>query len=96
MKKKVVLAMICTMFGVMAAGCAAPEPEEEAATESTTADEAGEEKFEGSASDYKVALLIPGSLGDKSFFDASYEAVGLLEQEYGMEVDYVECGTVMT
>lgn len=93
MKKKVVLAMICTMFGVMAAGCAAPEPEEEAATESTTADEAGEEKFEGSASDYKVALLIPGSLGDKSFFDASYEAVGLLEQEYGMEVDYVECGT---
>ena len=93
MKKKVVLAMICTMFGVMAAGCAAPEPEEETATESTAADEAGEAKFEGSASDYKVALLIPGSLGDKSFFDASYEAVGLLEQEYGMEVDYVECGT---
>ena len=85
--------MICTMFGVMAAGCAAPEPEEETATESTAADEAGEAKFEGSASDYKVALLIPGSLGDKSFFDASYEAVGLLEQEYGMEVDYVECGT---
>lgn len=93
MKKKVVLAVICTMFGVMAAGCAAPEPEEDAAAESTAADQAGEEKFEGSAADYKVALLIPGSLGDKSFFDASYEAVGLLEEEYGMEVDYVECGT---
>lgn len=51
------------------------------------------DKFEGDAKDYKVALMIPGSLGDKSFFDASYEAVGLLEEEYDMEVDYVECGT---
>lgn len=103
MRKKVVLAMICTMFGVMAAGCAAPEPEEDTAAQSVEAEEntesesaaqqTGEEKFEGIAADYKVALLIPGSLGDKSFFDASYEAVGLLEQEYGMEVDYVECGT---
>ena len=31
-------------------------------------------------------------MGDKSFFDASYEAVGLLKDTYGMDVDYVECG----
>lgn len=93
MRRKMALLFMCLVLGMTLAGCSAPEPEESISVEST-ADNSGEaEKFEGSAADYKVALLIPGSLGDKSFFDASYEAVGLLEEEYGMDVDYVECGT---
>ncbi len=93
MKKKIALLVMCIILGVTFTGCSAPEPEENAAAENTVSNTAEAEKFEGNAADYKVALLIPGSLGDKSFFDASYEAVGLLEEEYGMKVDYVECGT---
>lgn len=93
MKKKIALLVMCIILGVTFTGCSAPEPEENAAEENTVSNTAEAEKFEGNAADYKVALLIPGSLGDKSFFDASYEAVGLLEEEYGMKVDYVECGT---
>lgn len=95
MKKKILLWVTCIVLGMAATACAAPEPEEGAGTENA-GDGAGEGasgKFEGDAKDYKVALLIPGSLGDKSFFDASYEAVGLLEKEYGMKVDYMECGS---
>ena len=91
MKRKIALLVMCTVLTGMFAGCSAPEPEETSSTEITeTADT--DAKFEGDEKDYKVALLIPGSLGDKSFFDASYEAVGLLKDTYGMDVDYVECG----
>lgn len=92
MKKIIAILVMCMILGTMLTGCSAPEPEEITTTESTMSDSTEPEKFEGDAKDYKVALLIPGSLGDKSFFDASYEAVGLLEDEYGMQVDYVECG----
>ena len=73
MKKKILLWIACIVMGLAVAACAAPEPEESAETENT-GDNKGEGasgKFEGDAKDYKVALLIPGSLGDKSFFDAS-------------------------
>lgn len=90
-KLMVVLMSMCLMAATMLTGCGAPEPEEKS-TKKSGSGVAGE-VFEGDPSEYKVALMIPGQLGDKSFFDASYEAVGLLEKEYGMEVDYVECGT---
>lgn len=93
MKKNFILLVMCIILGVTFAGCSAPEPEETAGEENAVSSRGEAEKFEGNAADYKVALLIPGSLGDKSFFDAFYEAVGLLEEEYGMKVDYVECGT---
>ncbi|MGF7057865.1 BMP family ABC transporter substrate-binding protein [Brassicibacter mesophilus] len=44
-------------------------------------------------SEYKVALLIPGNLGDKSFFDASKEAITKIESELGVETAMVEMGT---
>lgn len=98
MKKRIALYLtICMAAGAVFAGCAAPEPEEEAsAAQTETAEgetEATEEAaFEGETADYKIALMIPGTLGDKSFFDAAFNAVGMLEEEYGMQVDYVEAG----
>lgn len=77
----------------------AADGKEEAGPAKETKESDGEaevESVETDAADFKVALLIPGSLGDKSFFDASYEAVGLLESEYGLNVDYVECGNDAT
>lgn len=106
MKKRVHLFALCMAAAVVLTGCSAPEPETNTETKKETEAAAEAEKetraaaeaegFEGNAEEYKVALLIPGSLGDKSFFDASYEAVGLLEEEYGMDVDYVECGNDAT
>ena len=42
-----------------------------------------------SPQDYKVGLMIPGNLGDKSFFDASFRSI---EEQLGVDVDYVEAG----
>ncbi|MGN0406239.1 MAG: BMP family ABC transporter substrate-binding protein [Bariatricus sp.] len=92
----VALLIMSMVFGCVLTGCSAPEPEKEETTNNTSNGGKTGEKFEGNAEDYKVALLIPGSLGDKSFFDASFEAVGLLEEEYGMTVNYVECGNDST
>lgn len=44
------------------------------------------------ASDYKVALMIPGTLGDKSFFDAAFSSIEPLKEQLGVQVDYVEAG----
>lgn len=93
MKKRIALWVMCLAMGTVFYGCSAPEPEENTDTGAASEETAETERYEGNAEDYKAALLIPGSLGDKSFFDASYQAVGLLEEEYGMDVDYVECGT---
>lgn len=100
MKRK--LALLMAMFmaaGALLSGCAAPEPEDapqggsQNDSQDTPASSGTSAKFEGDPSEYKVALMIPGNLGDKSFFDASFRAIGMLEDAYGMDVDYVEVGT---
>lgn len=89
MKKRLtMLFAVCLTAGAVLAGCAAPEQEEKESNVETQGEE-----FEGEAEDYKAAMMIPGSLGDKSFFDAAFEAVGLLEQKLGLQVDYVEAGS---
>lgn len=91
MKRKIAMLMaVCMMTGSILVGCEAPEAEETGTTSTgTTTGEA----FEGDASEYRIGLMIPGNLGDKSFFDASYEAAKLLEETYGMKVDSIEVGT---
>lgn len=44
----------------------------------------------------KVALLVPGLLGDKSFFDATNSAMDLIKSDLGAEVKTVEMGTDQT
>lgn len=93
MKKKMALMFaMCLCMGGIFAGCSAPEAENGSGFAKTAA-ESTEEATGKSPADYKVALMIPGTLGDKSFFDASFEAIGLLEKEFGMKADYVEAGT---
>lgn len=96
MKKKMMALLLTAIMAVtMMAGC--EKPAEEVTTggqqEKTTAAADGEVK---DASDYKVALLIPGNLGDKSFFDAAYAAMEPIKSELGIPVDYVEVGTDAT
>lgn len=87
-KKLLVLLMVCTVISSALAGCAEPEKEEKSSNEETAG-----EAFEGESKDYKIAMMIPGTLGDKSFFDAAYESVQRLEEEFGLTVDYVEAGS---
>ena len=96
MKRKFTLFIaLCMAVGSLLSGCAAPEPEDEpqGGSQDTSAMSDSSAGFEGDPSEYKVALMIPGNLGDKSFFDASFRAIGMLEDTYGMAVDYVEVGT---
>ncbi len=43
-----------------------------------------------------VLLLVPGTLGDKSFFDSANAGLGLIEEHYGAETKVVEMGTDIT
>lgn len=44
----------------------------------------------------KVALLIPGNLGDKSFYDSANAGVELIKKELGAETKVIEMGTDST
>ncbi len=102
MKKRATAAILAAcMTASMVAGCSAPEPEETKAAETTVAaaeetttagSEAASEAETKAAEDYKIGLLIPGNLGDKSFFDASFRSIEPIEA-LGATVEYVEVGT---
>ena len=102
MKRKVIATVLafCMTAGLLV-GCGAPEPDEvettaEAPAEETAAEaeteEAPEAAAEGAAEGgtYRVGLMIPGTLGDKSFFDAAFASIEPLKSELGVEVEYVE------
>lgn len=102
MKKRATAAILAAcMTASMVAGCSAPEPEETKAAETTVAaaeettaaaSEAASEAETKAAEDYKIGLLIPGNLGDKSFFDAAFRSIEPIEA-LGATVEYVEVGT---
>ena len=97
MKKFGVALTALFMSAAMLAGCGAPEPEETeaAATEAAAAEEeAGEESAEAAdPAEFKVGLMIPGNLGDKSFFDAAFNSIEPIKEQLGVDVEYIECGT---
>ena len=80
MKKLTAALLAMSMTAGLLAGCGAPEPEKTtaAATEAAadTSKEAGDDSAETvNPEDYKVGLMIPGNLGDKSFFDAAFNSI---------------------
>lgn len=98
MKKLTAALLAMSMTAGLLAGCGAPEPEKTtaAATEAAadTSKEAGDDSAETvNPEDYKVGLMIPGNLGDKSFFDAAFNSIEPIKEQLGVTVEYVECGT---
>lgn len=61
--------------------------------ESAEVTESQENKTE---KDLSVLLLIPGTLGDKSFFDSANAGLKLIEEHYGANTKVVEMGTDIT
>ncbi len=43
------------------------------------------------ASDVRLALVVAGSFGDRSFYDSSKEGVDRLAKDYGVQVTKIEC-----
>lgn len=97
MKKLTAALLAMSMTAGLLAGCGAPEPEETTAATEVAADtskEAGDDSAEAvNPEDYKVGLMIPGNLGDKSFFDAAFNSIEPIKEQLGVTVEYVECGT---
>lgn len=96
MKKFTVALTVMAMSAAMLAGCGAPEPEETeaASVEETAASGEGEAQAqEVDPSEFKVGLMIPGNLGDKSFFDAAFNSIEPIKEQLGVDVEYIECGT---
>ena len=93
MKKALAFTLSLAMVMSMATGCSskpketeAPKAETEAKTEAGVETEASTEKTT-SGDTYKAALLVPGTLGDKSFWDSSNEGLQKLKDELGEEID---------
>lgn len=92
--KKNVLALLLLMVMVLVTACG-----NNTANNGNAADagnNAAESKNAGSGDKLKVVLLIPGTLGDKSFFDAANSGLQKVQTELGAETKVIEMGTDKT
>lgn len=92
MKKK--LALILSMVLVMGfalAGCGTNAPKEEAKEETTNVESKEETKVEKSEEALKVALVVAGGLGDRSFYDSSNEGMEMIKKDFGVTGVVLEC-----
>lgn len=91
--KKNVLALLLLMVMVLVTACG-----NNTSGKGNTANPANDaEGGEAAAGDkLKVVLLIPGTLGDKSFFDAANKGLQKVKDELGAETKVVEMGTDKT
>ncbi|MBY0014140.1 BMP family ABC transporter substrate-binding protein [Paenibacillus typhae] len=92
--KKNVLALLLLMVMVLVTACG-----NNTANNGNAADagnNAAESTNAGSGDKLKVVLLIPGTLGDKSFFDAANSGLQKVQTELGAETKVIEMGTDKT
>lgn len=84
MKKKVsILLVLLLAMAIALVGCG-PKP--------TTAPEGDVEEEQGEVAKWdKVALVVAGGLGDRSFYDSSHEGVEKAKAELGIEYKVYEC-----
>lgn len=86
MKRILAALLVGTMAVTSLVGCSSEEGSTSAqGTQETTTEDA-----------LKVALLIPGTLGDKSFYDAANNGIQKVKEELGAEIKVVEMGTDQT
>lgn len=104
--KRTFCMVLALLLLVLAAGCsqpAAPSPsaapaEAPGVEQETPAqpDAANTESPADAEKPLKVALLVPGNLGDKSFFDMANAGMTLVKETLGAETKVVEMGTDQT
>lgn len=75
------------MTAMVVTGCGTKE--EPAATD--TAKESTETAKESTKTPMKVALVVAGGLGDRSFYDSSNEGLEMIKNDFGVEGKVLEC-----
>ncbi|MFF2018956.1 BMP family ABC transporter substrate-binding protein [Paenibacillus sp. NPDC058177] len=93
MKKKVLALMLLTVM-VLVTACGSGASNN--GTSTTNGNQTAEGGETASAGKLKVVLIIPGTLGDKSFFDAANNGLQKVKEELGAETKVVEMGTDKT
>lgn len=88
MKKLALILCMVLVVSIGLAGCSG-------GTKTPAAEAPGAEATPA-ADNLKVILLIPGTLGDKSFFDAANAGLELVKKELGAETKVIEMGTDST
>lgn len=96
--------VLVMMLGLVACGTRNPAENDKQTTstgdsQQTAATEAGAQTgayTPKNGDKLKVVLLVPGLLGDKSFYDATNAAMGLIHEQLGAEVKTVEMGVDQT
>ena len=102
-KKLVGTVLVASMIAASMTGCSkasSNKTEGAAATVAPTAQaetaEATAAPAEQSGTALKIALLVPGNLGDKSFFDGANAALDQIKETFGAETEVVEMGLDVT
>ncbi|MCT4564818.1 MAG: BMP family ABC transporter substrate-binding protein [Maledivibacter sp.] len=86
MKKFISLVICCTLFFTLAlTGCGNSTNTDSKENVAKDGTESTEEKL-------KIVLLIPGLLGDKSFFDSANHGLDMVKEELGAETKVIEMG----
>ena len=86
--KKRLLALLLIFVLLVAVGCSNSNDEKE--EESTVSSESTGEEQVGDEDDFKVALLLPGTVNDQGWNAKAYEGLMKIEEELGAEVAYSE------
>ncbi|MCD8097709.1 MAG: BMP family ABC transporter substrate-binding protein [Lachnospiraceae bacterium] len=81
--KKVLAMLLVTSMAISLAACGSSSSSTSTTTETS---EDSEESSESTGETYKAALLLNGTLGDKSFYDSANEGLTTLEEELGSDV----------
>lgn len=97
MKKRNVVLVIIIVLSMILSGCGTTKNDTERKHDDTQVNEKNEATTESKEKDQlEVILLIPGTLGDKSFFDSANNGLKLIEEELGAKTKVVEMGTDYT
>ncbi len=94
--KKNVLALLLLAVMVLVTACGSNGNSNGNAANSANSGADAESGNAASGDKLKVVLLIPGTLGDKSFFDAANKGLERVKSELGAETKVVEMGTDKT
>lgn len=90
--KRVFCTVLAAMMMMTFVGCGTKQVD----SAETSVAGAGQAEETVSEDALKIALLIPGNLGDKSFYDSANNGIGMVEEKFGAEVKVVEMGLDQT
>lgn len=90
MKRLLTALLAVTMATTAFVGCSSSTSSGSEAEGTTTETTQTEQVTTGD--DLSIALLIPGTLGDKSFYDAAHNGVKMVEEQFNADVKVVEMG----